>query len=483
MGPSTKTLEQLVKLIDSGMDIARLNFSHGTHDFHKNLITNIREASKIAGRPIAIMQDLQGPKVRAGKLPPGGLDLKAGDTLLLYPEGSTPKQSTVGKILVPISAEIAMSVSSDAQVGARILFDDGKIMTRVSKVSPPEMIAEVEIGGKLTDHKGMNLPGTPLHIPCITEKDFEDLKFGLSQGVDAVALSFVRTASDVEDLRGRVSKTTNDMPLLISKIEREEAVEYQDSIIEVSDGILVARGDMAVEVGAERVPTIQKKLIHSCNELGVPVITATQMLESMISCPTPTRAEANDVANAVFDGTDCVMLSGETASGQYPNEAVSTMARIIVESERSKELYSGPKDILPMPGSVVESIEFSASRIATHTGAVAIACLTHSGLAAKTLAKYRPTTPIIAIMDNEEAVRKLAFTWGVRGVMIPEIVATDDLFAMVEDVLIQHQWAKLQDLIVVTAGVPTLRRGTTNMIKVHRVGGPHERAKAKTSTI
>jgi pyruvate kinase len=483
LGPSTKTFEQLVALIDAGMDIARLNFSHGTHEFHRNLITTIREASKHADRPIAIMQDLQGPKIRCGKLGPGGIDLKAGDTVLLYPEGATPRSSTHGKILVPISAEIALSVSSDTQVGARILFDDGKLSTRVTHVAPPEMIVEVEVGGRLTDNKGMNLPGTPLSIPCITEKDFEDLKFGMSMGVDAVALSFVRTAADVEDLRERARKLVTDMPLLISKIEREEAVEYQDSIIEVSDGILVARGDMAVEVGAERVPTIQKKLIHSCNELGVPVITATQMLESMISCPTPTRAEANDVANAVFDGTDCVMLSGETASGLYPNDAVSTMARIIVESERSKELYSGPKDILPMPGSIVESIEFSASRIANHVGAVAIACLTHSGMAARTLAKYRPDTPIVAIMDNEEALRKLAFTWGIRGVMIPKIVPTDDLFSMVETVLTTHGWAEMEDLIVVTAGVPTLRRGTTNMIKVHRVGAPHERAKGKNGAV
>lgn len=277
-------------------------------------------------------------------------------------------------------------------------------------------------------------------------------------------------------------KITNDPPLIIAKIEREEAVEFQDSIIEVSDGLLVARGDMAVEVGAERVPAIQKRLIHSCNELGVPIITATQMLESMISSPTPTRAEASDVANAVFDGTDAVMLSGETASGMYPNETVETMARIILEAERSKEFYSGPKEMVPMPGSVVESIEFSASRIAHHIGAVAIACITHSGMAARTLAKFRPDTPIVAIMDNEANLRKLGFVWGVRGTVIPKIVATDDLFAMVENTLMAEGHAEREDLIVVTAGVPSLRRGTTNMVKVHRVGAPAERAGERSKT-
>ncbi len=475
LGPSSKTQDRIYGLIEAGMDIARLNFSHGTHAFHRSLIQTIRDTAKRAGKPIAIMQDLQGPKIRCGVLPEGGIDLKAGDTILLYPEGATPKTSSHGKILIPISAEIAGPVSTDTRPGARILFDDGKISTRASSVNPPEIVAEVEVGGHLTSNKGMNLPGTPLSIPCVTDKDLEDLKFGLDQKVDGVALSFVRSATDIEAVKERIRKVTNDPPMVIAKIEREEAVENQDSIIEVSDGLLVARGDMAVELSAERVPTVQKRLISTCNELGVPIITATQMLESMISSPTPTRAEASDVANAVFDGTDAVMLSAETASGQYPLETVSTMARIILEAERSKEYHRTPNDILPIPGSVVESIEFSASRIANHVGAVAIACLTHSGMAARVLAKFRPETPIVAIMDNEDMLRKLSFVWGVRGVLIPKIVGTDDLFAMVEKVMMAEGWAEHDDLLVVTAGIPTLRRGTTNMVKVHRVGAPVER--------
>lgn len=470
LGPSSNTVEQIQNLIAAGVDVCRLNFSHGSHEFHAKLIHNIREAALTVKKPVAIMQDVQGPKIRCGVLPKEGIELKKGDQVLLYPEGAKPSVSAKGTLLLPISAEIALPVSSAVQVGAKILFDDGKLQTRALSVSPPEILVEVEVGGRLTSNKGMNLPGTPLSIPCLTEKDLEDIRFGIKQGVDAIAMSFVRSAEDIEELRQICKSQSPEPPILIAKIEREEAVEAMDSIIEAADGLLVARGDMAVELGPERVPAIQKKLIHSCNQLGVPIITATQMLESMIQAPTPTRAEASDVANAVFDGTDAVMLSGETASGMYPLEAVRMMSEIIEEAERSSEFYSGPRDIVPMPGSTVESIEFSASRIAHHVGAVAIACITHSGLAARSLAKFRPETPIIAIMDHELMVRRLSFVWGVHGVIIPKILATDDLFGMVETVLREQGIAIPDDHVVVTAGIPSLRRGTTNMVKVHKIG-------------
>lgn len=483
LGPASSTLPVIEGLIEDGLDIVRLNFSHGTHADHERRITLVREAAKRAGRPIAILQDLQGPKLRAGVLPPAGIELKVGDVLLLYPEGQTPKLSTHGRKAIPISAEIALSVSQDATTGSRVLFDDGKISTRVSQVSPPELVVEVEVGGLLKSNKGMNLPGTPLSIPCLTEKDLEDLKFGLSQGVDAVALSFVRSAQDIEDLRREMAKVTQDPPLVIPKIERVEAIAEKDSIIEVSDGLLIARGDMAVEIGAEYVPTVQKDLIHACNALGVPVITATQMLESMISSPTPTRAEASDVANAVFDGTDAVMLSAETASGDYPRDSVRTMARIILEAERNEAAHSRHRDALPLPGSVVDAIASSAAAISEQVGAQAIACMTHSGMAARVLAKYRPDAPIIAITANEAVARKLVLPWGVHPIVIPKIVATDDLFAMVERLLQDHSWVKPQDLIVVTAGVPALRRGTTNTLKVHRVGVVSDRSLLPSETL
>jgi pyruvate kinase len=488
LGPASTTLEQISGLVEAGMDIARLNFSHGTHAQHLVVIQNIREASRLAGRPITIMQDLQGPKLRAGVLPKGGIDLKKGEICLLFPEGSTPKTPSEGKTLIPISAEIAHSICADLQKGSRILFDDGKIETRCIAVASPEMVVEIENGGKLTSNKGMNLPGTPLSMSCLTEKDLEDLKFGLDQGVDAVALSFVRTVQDIEELREKMRKHVDSktgqkltsFPLVVAKIEREEAIEYMDAIVEATDVLMVARGDMAVEIGAQKVPIVQKQLIQSCNELGVPVITATQMLESMISCPSPTRAEASDVANAVFDGTDCVMLSAESASGQYPFEAVSTMSRIIVEAETGMASYSRHHKIHPIPGSIVDAIESSAAVMAQQVGAVAIACLTHSGMAARTLAKYRPDAPIVAIMDEESELRKLGFVWGVRGAIIPKIVGTDDIFSMVEKVLQDNKWASMEDLIVLTAGVPTLRRGTTNMVKIHRVGVQSERAPRST---
>ena len=469
LGPASNTQEKIEVLIRAGLDTARLNFSHGTHDVHRALFQAVRNAGKATGKHIAVLQDLQGPKLRLGKLGPEGVTLKAGDEVLLYPEGTEPRSSLVGRIAMPISAEIAAPLAKDLRKGSRILFDDGKLSSEVKEVHAPEIVITISVGGKLTSNKGMNLPGTPLSLPAVTDKDLKDLKLGLELGVDSVALSFVRTPKDILFVKDQIRKTSNHSPLIVSKIEREEAVYAPEGILEVTDGILIARGDMAVELGAQKVPMIQKMLIRMSNELGVPVITATQMLESMISCPTPTRAEASDVANAVFDGTDAVMLSAESASGQYPVESVETMARIIREAEGDGEKYSVHAHLTPISGSIVDSIEYSASKIASHVGATAIACLTHSGTAARTLAKYRPEIPIVAIMDNEASLRKLAFVWGVEGVLIPELVATDDLFGMVARVLVENNRAEEDDFIVVTGGIPTLGRGTTNTIKVHQV--------------
>ncbi|MGE4108141.1 MAG: pyruvate kinase [Bacteriovoracia bacterium] len=486
LGPASETPEKIQGLIDAGMNVARLNFSHGTAAFHRGLCTRVREGAKRAGRNVAVMQDLQGPKIRVGVLPKGGVTFKAGDTLRLYPESSeggaeksAPPAAQGGEILVPLPVDLAGPISKAVKKGARILFDDGLIATRVAKTSGMEIFLEVEQGGKLTSNKGMNLPGSPLPIPSCTEKDLRDLKEGLAMGVDAVALSFVRSYKDVEFVQDQIRKNSNHRPLVISKVEREEAVDSFESVIEVSDGILIARGDMAVEIGPDRVPVVQKQLIYACNELGVPIITATQMLESMVNSPTPTRAEASDVANAVFDGTDAVMLSAETASGQFPAETVRIMDQIIRGAEGSSYGNVKAHKIQPLKGSIVDSIQFSAARIAQHVNATAIVAITHSGTAARTLAKYRPETPIIALMDNENSLAKLAFSWGVEGVLIPEILSTDDLFQMIERVLLEHKLARNEDYVVVTAGIPSLRRGTTNMVKVHCIGAVIERASRK----
>jgi len=469
LGPSSQTASVLMEMVRAGMDVARLNFSHGDHAFHQNLVQTVRSVSKQSYKPVAILQDLQGPKLRVGKLADEGILLEVGDEVVLFPEGSRPKISPHGKKELPLSAEIAEAVAKDVQKGHRILFDDGKVSTRIIRVEGCDIVVEVEVGGLITSRKGMNLPQTPLSLPCLTEKDLIDLKFGLEQGVDAIALSFVRSAQDIENVRDKIRKNSNLKPLIFAKIEREEAVRDQESIIDVSDGLLIARGDMAVELGVENVPLIQKQLIQACNDLGVPIITATQMLESMIHSATPTRAEASDVANAVFDGTDAVMLSAETASGDYPVETVRTMSKIVLRA-RSAEHYSRNKTPLPVPGSTVDSIEFSASRIADHVGASLIACITHSGMAAKTISKFRPHRPVVAIMDHEPSLRKLCFHWGVRGALIEKILQTDDIFAMVEHVLKEQGWVQDEDIVVITAGIPTLRRGTTNTVKVHRIG-------------
>lgn len=475
LGPSTRDPEKIRDLILAGMDVARLNFSHGDHSFHRETYQTVRDQASALNRNVAIIQDLQGPKIRLGKLPSSGVTLKPGEEVLLYPEGSKIQGNTEGKVPLPISAEIAEGIARDVKPGAWIVFDDGKVGSVVKSVSSPEIVVEVKHGGHLTSNKGMNLPGTPLSIACCTEKDLEDLKFGLELGVDAVALSFVRSAQDIEFVKKKIKKHTSEPPLVFAKMEREEAIVESEAIIEVSDGILIARGDMATELGAEKVPLIQKQLITTCNQLGVPVITATQMLESMIKERTPTRAEASDVANAVFDGTDAVMLSGETASGNYPIEAVQTMSKIILEAEGSIEEFGRKNSILPMTGAIVESVQFSASRIAQHVGAACIACVTRSGRAAKILTQYRPSSPIVAIMDESTLLPRLSFFWGVNGILVSKIGSTDDVFATVEEVLLKNQIVESGDLVVITAGVPTLRRGTTNMVKVHKIGASIEK--------
>ena len=465
LGPATETESQIRALILAGMNVARLNFSHGSQEMHRQVISRIRSASLALDRPVTILQDLQGPKIRVGELPQK-LSLHSGQTVVLHVEGVVPQSSPRDLVALPISAEIARVLLRDLQVGARVLFDDGRISTEVIRAGSDEVLVTVESGGILSSHKGMNLPDTPLSLACLTHKDETDLKFGLEQEVDAVALSFVRSPQDLIDLRARIYSLSANPPLLIPKIERREALECQDAIIAVSDALLIARGDMAVEIGAERVPLVQKELIARCNGVGLPVITATQMLESMVQCPTPTRAEASDVANAIFDGSDALMLSAETASGNYALESVATMDRIIRAAESAHYRRTATP---PIWGSAVDAIECSAALIGERLEAKAIVCLTHTGAAARALARYRPSVPIIAITDQQQQLRRLGLVWGVSGITIAQLVPTDDLFGVVGRALLEKGAVALGDTIVVTAGIPTLQRGTTNMVKIHTV--------------
>ena len=458
IGPASQSI--LPELVQAGMDVARLNFSHGDHAFHQKTIEHLKT------QPVTILQDLQGPKLRVGKLPQD-LFLKAGESAFLFPEESKVRHPATYHL--PLGQEISEALLKEVKKKDRFFFDDGKIQAIATKCSSEGVWIEILKGGLLKSHKGLNLPDTPLEsLGCLLEKDLHDLAFGLSHDVDAIALSFVRCAKDVKQLRKKLHQAGKD-PLIFSKIERPEAVHHPDPIFDASDGILIARGDMAVEVGAEHVPIIQKKLIQKAHQKGLPVITATQMLESMITQTTPTRAEANDVANAVFDGTDGVMLSAESASGNYPVKTVQTMARILSEAQKHlKQL--GINHVIDLPRTnVVEAIEQSAAKIAEQIGAAAIVCLTHSGHAAQMLSKYRPTIPIVAIVNQPHIYRRLGFFWGVHRLMIDKIVPTDAFFLKIDSLLKSHGWAKKGQKIVLTAGIPTLKRGTTNTIHIHQI--------------
>lgn len=469
LGPKSSTPEKIQALIQAGIDVARLNFSHGDHEFHTDLFTKVRNEAKRSGRNIAILQDLQGPKLRIGTLPKAGLRVQKGSILEWVSESDLSGIDSK-KTVVPIPDSLFLSLKKDLTAGNGVLLDDGKLEGSVRENKPGlPIFIEMANDGVLFSKKGVHFPGIQLSLESFTEKDMKDLQWGLEHRVDAIALSFIRSAKEIEAVRERIKAFGKWMPFIFAKIEKEEAIDHYESILEVSDGILIARGDMALEVGVSRVPIVQKRLIRACNELGVPVITATQMLESMIHSASPTRAEASDIANAVLDGTDAVMLSGETAAGRYPVESVKTMRGIIINTEKNfQELSQSPK-LLPLAGSMIDSIAYSAARIANHVDANLIACVSRSGQAAHTIAKYRPDKPIIAILHQEPIYRRMAFVWGVTGLLVNQLTPTDDLFEMVEKILIDHHYVEEKDWIVMTMGVPSLKKGTTNTIKVHQI--------------
>ncbi len=461
IGPATREPEALRKLADAGMDIARLNFSHGSHEEYADIIRSIRDVAAECGKPIAILQDLQGPKIRTGAMPEGGVDLEDGKSFTITTEdigiGDASRVST-GYQALP----------GDVRVGQTVLLDDGYIMLEVEEIVGHEVRTRVAKGGTLRSNKGIIVPGANITAPPLSEKDIDDLKFGLESGVDAVALSFVRSERDIIELKTTMKLFGRSVPV-IAKIERYEGFSDIEDIIAEADGIMVARGDLGVEMPAEQVPVLQKHIIRRCNYFGKPVITATQMLESMIEHPRPTRAEASDVANAVLDGTDCVMLSGETSVGRYPVEAVTYMNRIICAIEKSGGAAPGSTHDIPedLQTNVADAIGRASCVIAEQIKAAAIVSLTRSGGTARVIAKYRPATPILAVTDDEQTLRQLAFTWGLTPVLIPPLDALGYQLGGLRDSLLATGLVEKGQQVVYSAGSPLQKRGSTNMLEVH----------------
>jgi len=461
VGPATASADRIRALIEAGVDVMRFNFSHGTRDEHLRRIQLVRQCSAELGRPVAVLQDLQGPKIRVGGLQDHRpVLLEEGRELVIgaEPEGGTAERlSTTYPELV-----------REVREGDRILLSDGELELAVTAVGPHEVRARVVRGGLLEEHKGINLPGVPLRAPALTDKDVEDLRFGLEAGVDFVALSFVRTAEDVVRARQLMEEAGRTVPV-IAKLEKAEAVDHLDEILEASDGVMVARGDLGVELAPERVPTLQKHIIRRANELGIPVITATQMLESMVDHPRPTRAEASDVANAILDGTDAVMLSAETAVGRYPVEAVRMMDRIAVEVEASSpQLYQPARHHERRLG-IAEAVAAAACRLGHDLRAKAIVVITRSGRTAQLVSKNRPAEPIVALTEEESVARSLSLWWGVHPVVTEFREDTDAMLAHAEDELLRRGLVEPGDVLVVTGSAPIIARGRTNFVKVHRV--------------
>jgi pyruvate kinase len=462
IGPASREPEVLASLASSGMDVARLNFSHGDRDDHEENIRRIRAMALAVGKPVAILTDLQGPKLRVGRMPEEGLLLKAGDEVVLSTEDfvGEPRRLPVQYAGFPLAV----------QEGGRVLIDDGLIELEVLRPAQSEVLCRVVTGGLLTTNKGMNLPGASLAIAAITEKDRQDLIFALEQQVDWVALSFVRTAQEVLDLKALIRELSafGQPTPVIAKIEKPEAVQNIDSIIEAADGIMVARGDLGIETSAEEVPMVQKSIIAKCNAMGRPVITATQMLDSMIRNPRPTRAEASDVANAILDGTDAIMLSGETAVGKYPLRSVQTMVRIAEEVEQSM-VTCQVKGLVrePQGTSIAEAVCHATCETARDLVAAAIIAPTVSGHTARSLSRFRPGCPIVAVTPSPMTQRQLVLYWGVYPLLSRRSDNTDGVVSDAVHEAQVHGFVGEGDVAVVTAGAAGSAPGTTNLMRVH----------------
>ncbi len=467
LGPASSTEATFRELVRAGLDVARLNFSHGSHEQKAELIAMVRKVSKEEEKPICILADLQGPKIRTGKL----VDHKpvllvAGRRLVITPEtieGTAERVSTMFTTL-----------AENLKPGDHVLLSDGLIELRVVEINAADVVTEIVNGGMLGENKGINLPGVAIKVPSLTEKDEIDLEFCLKAGADAVAVSFVQTAEDVLYVKRRI-KELGSSAWVIAKLEKPQAVDHLDSILEAADGIMVARGDLGVEVPLERVPAIQKRIIRRAAEYRKPVITATQMLESMIENPRPTRAETSDVANAIYDGSDAVMLSAESAAGKYPVESVAIMSKIVLETEKQMlSLRQNPEPgflnrvgrrALTVPETICECMAHSAQDL--DLGAIAI--FTESGNTALLLSKYRPEAPIYALSPFEEVVNRTMLLWGTVAIHCGRFVGTDTLVSMAEDILQARGYLRRDEILGIVAGTAT-KSGATNFMRLHKVG-------------
>ncbi|SCJ56109.1 Pyruvate kinase [uncultured Flavonifractor sp.] len=463
LGPAVDSEEMIRKLILAGMNAARFNFSHGTHESHLAQLTKLKRVRDELGIPVAAILDTKGPEIRIKTFKDGRIELKKDDTFTLT---TAECEGTAERVSVTYA-----NLHNEVAPGNHILVDDGLIDLLVQEIKGQEIVCVVENGGPLSNNKSINIPNVHILLPSLTEKDKEDLKFAAENDFDFIAASFVRKASDVEDIRACLHEYGGDNIRIISKIENREGVDNLEEIIAASDGVMVARGDLGVEIPAQEVPILQKKMIKATTMAGKPVITATQMLDSMIRNPRPTRAEVSDVANAVFDGTSCVMLSGETASGKYPIEAVEAMVSTVKAAESAINYWGRFREHSLQPGvsTINDAITHTCCMTAMDLNATAILAPTESGYTAKVISRFRPACPIVAVCQNEKVRRQLAISWGVHSYLTGFVDSTDRLFSMSVEVARKEGAVKCGDTVVITAGVPIGKSGTTNLIKAQVV--------------
>ena len=459
IGPATESLENVQALVDAGMDVARLNRSHGDHKVHEEVYRNVRTAAAASGRAVAVLVDLQGPKIRLGRFINSEETLVEGDVFTITTddvEGTKEICSTTYE-----------GLPGDARVGDRLLIDDGRVAVRVTAVEGPNVITRVEVAGPVSNNKGINLPGVAVSVPALSEKDEEDLRWALKIGADMIALSFVRNASDMEDVKKIMREEGRSVPV-IAKVEKPQAVDNLAEIVDAFDGVMVARGDLGVELPLEQVPLVQKRAIELCRRNAKPVIVATQMLESMISSPTPTRAETSDVANAVLDGADAVMLSGETSVGDFPIETVRTMARIVENTEEH-----GSERIAPLgstPHTRGGAITRAAAEVGDVLGVKYLVTFTQTGDSAKRMSRLRSHIPLLAFTPESKVRRELALSWGIQTYEVPMVEHSDEMARQVDQTLQANKLADAGDVVVIVSGAPPGTPGSTNSLRVHRIG-------------